>query len=119
MHVEVADLERSIEFYSRLLPHARISRWNNGTVAAVVMPDGTAFGLWLKGTHGMFNGRGGQHLHFAFQVTDQEYEDRKAILDEMGLELFEHIWPKGGRSIYFFDPDGHQGEFMTVDWFGI
>jgi catechol 2,3-dioxygenase-like lactoylglutathione lyase family enzyme len=119
MHIEVADLERSVEFYSRLLPHAKITRWKDGSAAAFVLEDGSAFGLWVKGKQGLFKGRGAQHLHFAFQVTDKEYEERKGILDEMGLELFEHIWPKGGKSIYFFDPDGHQGEFMTIDWFGL
>jgi hypothetical protein len=28
----------------------------------------------------------------------------------------EYVWPSGHRSVYFFDYDGHQGEFMTTDW---
>ncbi len=119
MHIEVEDVERSLDFYSRLLPHQRIGRWSDGNVAAIVLPDGSAFGIWKHGTHGLFNGQAGKHLHFAFQVDEEEYERLKARLSELGLETFEHRWPKGGKSIYFFDPDGHQGEFMTVDWTGI
>lgn len=119
MHIEVEDVEQALAFYTQLLPHKTVSRWSDGSAAAIVFDDGSAFGLWQKGKHGMFNGRGAQHLHFAFQVNDQEYEQFKARLQEMGIETMEHFWPTGGKSIYFFDSDGHQGEFMTVDWLAL
>lgn len=118
MHIEVADLQQAETFYTRLLPHKKVFRFEDGSAVALVMEDGTAFGLWLRGKSGIFQGRGAEHLHFAFQVRPEEYETMKGRLLEMGVETFEHTWPDGKLSLYFFDADGHQGEFMAKDWLG-
>lgn len=116
IHLEVKDLDISEKFYSALLPHARISRWDDGSAIALILEDGTAFGLWRKGKRGLFDGRGGEHLHFAFQISREEIDLYRDKLHNLGVDLIEHTWPSGDMSLYFFDPDGHQGEFMTKDW---
>ena len=116
LHIEVEDVQRSLAFYKQLIPHEKVGTWDDGTAAAIVLKDGTAFGLWKKGKSGLYDGRGGEHLHFAFQIEPEEYEEYKQRLEKAGVKVIEHTWPNGNRSLYFFDPDGHQGEFMTVDW---
>lgn len=117
-HIEVHDVERSFAFYRELLPYKKELRWSDGQAGALVLADGSAFGIWKNGKRGLYDGRGGAHLHFAFQIKPDEYEAVVRKLTGMGLDPVEHTWPSGERSVYFFDPDGHQGEFMTCDWFG-
>jgi len=118
IHIEVAELERALTFYRALLPHARVTRWQDGSAAAVVLSDGVASGLWRAGKFGVQGGRGGAHVHFAFQIASSQYDSFLSRLRELGCEPNEHVWDDGERSIYFLDPDGHQGEFMTKDWLG-
>jgi catechol 2,3-dioxygenase-like lactoylglutathione lyase family enzyme len=101
------------------LPYEKVVRWQDGSAVALVMPDGSAFGIWKEGKKGLFRGRGGQHLHFAFQITPDEYDTFTKRLRALNVAFDEHNWPNGHRSIYFFDPDGHQGEFMTCDWLAL
>lgn len=118
-HIEVADLDRAFEFYKRLLPYRKEIRWSDGKAGALVFDDGSAFGIWEQGMLGIHDGRAAAHLHFAFQIEPDEYAAYKRKIAELGLEPREHTWPNGHKSVYFFDPDGHQGEFMTCDWFGL
>lgn len=119
IHIEVEDLERSLDFYQQIIPHKKIVRWSDGSAAALVLEDGSAFGIWRIGTRGLHDGRGGEHLHFAFQIKSEEYENFKQRLESLGISPTEHQWDNGERSLYFFDPDGHQGEFMTCDWLAL
>jgi catechol 2,3-dioxygenase-like lactoylglutathione lyase family enzyme len=58
------------------------------------------------------DGRG--PLHMAFAIPEAEYEPWKAHLAKAGVKLRgEMRWPRGGRSLYFEDPDGHVLEFAT------
>ncbi len=117
IHLECDDLERSLELYKKLLPHTRVI-WNGPTdsQAFIVLEDGSAFGLWQKGTRGILQGQGADHVHYAFQIAPEEYEAYRKKIAAVGLEPLEWDWPDGYKSVYFFDPDGHQGEFMTCDW---
>jgi len=116
LHLEVNSLEKSLELYSKLLPHDKITSWKDGSAAALVLKDGTALGLWKKGKKGIHNGRGGEHVHFAFQIEEDELEKYRGLIRDCGLEPLDYEWPDGSKSVYFFDYDGHQGEFMTKDW---
>ncbi|MEW6050177.1 MAG: VOC family protein [Candidatus Zixiibacteriota bacterium] len=116
LHIEVSDLERSLAFYQQILPHAKVTRWDDGSALALVLNDGSAFGLWQKGKQGVFAGRAAEHLHFALQVSDTEFQETKTRLISLGVEIQERTWKGGQRSVYFTDPDGHQGEFITCDW---
>lgn len=53
-------------------------------------------------------------LHIAFGVAADELEAWESRLLERGIAIEGRTdWPKGGRSIYFRDPDGHLLEFAT------
>ena len=63
---------------------------------------------------------GSGNLHLAFEVAPESYEDQKAIIHNLGIEIeHEHEWPNGLRSFYFRDPDNHLLEIvMTGMWEG-
>jgi catechol 2,3-dioxygenase-like lactoylglutathione lyase family enzyme len=98
------------------LPHEKVIGSAEKNQVFLVLEDGSAFGLWKKGTRGIHKGRGAEHLHYAFQIDPAEYNDYRKRLESLGVQALEHNWKDGYRSLYFFDPDGHQGEFMTKDW---
>ena len=117
--IEVNVLEKSFALYSTLVPHVRVTRWGDnetGHVAAFVLEGGEAFGIWEKGKIGIHGGRGGKHQHFAFLIKPEEYDHYVELIRSQGLEPLEHTWKRGAKSVYFFDYDGHQGEFITADW---
>lgn len=116
IHIEVEDIEKSLDLYSQLIPHKRIERWEDGSAVALVLENGSAFGLWKKGKRGIHNGRGGEHVHFAFRIAPGDYDHYLEKVTSLGLEVLKYEWPDDERSIYFFDYDDHQVEFMTKDW---
>jgi len=119
IHLEVSDIERSLKLYSQLIPHSEIRKWADGAAVALVLEDGSAFGLWSKGQLGIHNGQGGNHVHFAFEIKPEEFSYYKKLIQDVGLEPLEYEWPMGHKSIYFFDYDQHQGEFMAANWFEV
>lgn len=53
-------------------------------------------------------------LHMAFAIAAEDYDPWLARLGEAGIAVTgEVIWPAGGRSLYFEDPDGHVIELAT------
>lgn len=117
MHIEVADIEKSLELYSQLLTYSKVIWWEDKQAVALVLEDGSAFGIWKGGKTGIHGGRAGAHLHFAFQIEPEQYDECKSRIEAAGLRSLEHEWRGGQRSLYFFDYDGNQGEFMTTNWF--
>ena len=116
IHLEVSNLETSFNFYRQLFPYKQIVQFKNKDAYVLILEDGSAFGIWLKGKVGLFGGKGGEHVHYAFNITTDEYPLYLAKLKKMQTEYFEHEWDNGAKSVYFFDADGHQGEFITCDW---
>ncbi len=116
MHIGVSDINKSLAFYRQLLPHKRVIEDDENKQVFIVLEDGTAFGIWEAGYRGVLNGLPAKHLHFAFQIKPEEYDTFKQKLEDLGVEFLEHKWTDGERSLYFFDADGHQGEFMTKEW---
>ena len=57
---------------------------------------------------------GAGRLHVAFAVSAQELAEWEERLGSAGVEIEGRAdWPRGGRSVYFRDPDGHLVEFAT------
>jgi catechol 2,3-dioxygenase-like lactoylglutathione lyase family enzyme len=53
-------------------------------------------------------------LHMAFAVAAEELPAWEDVLRERGIPVEGRTdWPKGGRSVYFRDPDGHLLELAT------
>lgn len=116
VHIEVGDMDASVRLYKQLLDYQRVIHWDDGDAHAFILKDGSAFGLWRAGKLGIHNGQGGKHVHFAFQISPGEYDRFTKRIEDAGLTPLHHDWGDGHRSVYFFDYDGHQGEFMTKDW---
>jgi catechol 2,3-dioxygenase-like lactoylglutathione lyase family enzyme len=64
---------------------------------------------------GIIPGHGGDgQLHVAFAIGKDQLAAWEARLAEMGVAIEgAHTWTRGGRSIYFRDPDGHLLELAT------
>ncbi|MBA4137421.1 MAG: glyoxalase [Opitutus sp.] len=64
------------------------------------------------GTIPPHDGSGPHHLGFA--ITHDAYEPWLARLRAAGVAIeSEAKWDRGGRSLYFRDPDGHMLELLT------
>jgi catechol 2,3-dioxygenase-like lactoylglutathione lyase family enzyme len=74
------------------------------TGEATVMPGG-----------GIIPGHGGDGaLHVAFAIGKDQLAEWEAKLASRGVAIEgTHTWTRGGRSIYFRDPDGHLLELAT------
>ena len=69
----------------------------------------------MPGPRGVVPGHDGQGpVHMAFAIEAADYESWRERLAARGVALRgEMAWPKGGRSLYFDDPDGHLIELAT------
>jgi catechol 2,3-dioxygenase-like lactoylglutathione lyase family enzyme len=57
---------------------------------------------------------GAGQLHAGFAVGAAELPEWESHLSAHGVEIESRVsWPKGGRSVYFRDPDGHLLELLT------
>jgi len=117
----VDDLDRAGRFYEDVLrlttltSDARLRAYDVGGKSVLLLfhRGGTLETVHLPGgTIPPHNGAG--PIHLAFAVTEADlaaWEDRLA--DE-GVPIEGRTdWPRGGRSIYFRDPDGHLLELAT------
>lgn len=55
------------------------------------------------------------HLHFAFEVSDEQYAIWKSHLPTIGIPIIQEVsWKNNTKSFYFKDPDNHVGEIVMV-----
>ena len=117
--LEVSDLDRAEAFYSQHLGLPVVERWPHRD-AIWVRAGMTRIGLWRPQV-GLEGSRGGEHVHFAMQIPESEFEAKVASLREHGHQVPVHEFgPLGhgaanSRSAYVHDPDGHLVEFWTAD----
>jgi catechol 2,3-dioxygenase-like lactoylglutathione lyase family enzyme len=53
-------------------------------------------------------------LHVAFAVDTTELPVWEAHLSAHGIDVLSRVsWPRGGKSLYFRDPEGHLLELLT------
>jgi len=53
-------------------------------------------------------------LHIGFSVDSASLPEWQSRLESHGVAIVSMVdWPRGGRSIYFHDPDGHVLELLT------
>ena len=64
---------------------------------------------------GLAGGRGGAHVHFAFQLAREELDPLLDRLRGSGAEVEGPIQLGADRAIYLTDPDGNVVEFWTQD----
>lgn len=111
----VADPERSAQFYKDVFGFESIARgsrlWALGVEGKQVLL------LCKKGAsrelpHTSHDGDG--QLHLAFAIAAADVAAWEGWLAENGIAIVERrTWERGGRSLYFRDPDNHLLELAT------
>jgi len=119
--IHTEDMARSRAFYEGVLglaPIHRDERLSAYTVAGndvlLVFRKGATMGT-VTLPSGTIPGHGGDGaLHVAFAVAKDELDHWEAHLASRGVTIEgRNDWERGGRSIYFRDPDGHLLELAT------
>jgi catechol 2,3-dioxygenase-like lactoylglutathione lyase family enzyme len=117
----VDDLDRAARFYELVLgltaltSDARFRAYDVGGQSVLLL---FRRGATLETVH-MPGGTIPPHdgygpLHMAFAVTAEALVQWEQRLHERGIGIEGRTeWPRGGRSIYFRDPDGHLLELAT------
>lgn len=105
----VADLDRSFDFYVRVLGCDPVARWSTGAYL-------TAGGTWLAlvvddGVKAM---QRPDYSHVAFSCHDQDFDRLVASLRREGCKTWSENRSEGD-SFYFCDPDGHKLEIHVGD----
>ena len=117
--LEVADLERAERFYVDELGLPVVERWPHRD-AVWVLAGATRIGLWVPQV-GLEGSRGGEHVHFALHVREQDFEPLLESLRGRGLDVPVHEFgglggvERPSRAAYVTDPDGHLVEFWTAE----
>ena len=113
--LEVADLDVARHFYGEVLGFEE-TRCGEGRDDRrwYLIGDSARLGLWTPQV-GLAGGRGGAHVHFAFQLAREELEPLLERLRSQGTEVEGPIQLGADRAIYVTDPDGNVVEFWTQD----
>lgn len=119
LHVD--DLERAVRFYEDVCGFTKLI--GDERFCALSVADRNVLLLFRRGatlepiqTPGgaIPPHDGGGHLHVAFSIPADAEEGWRAQLTEHGIVIESTVdWPRGGRSLYFRDPDQHLLEFIT------
>ena len=117
----VSDLERSREFYTRLFSFPILLQ--NDRFCALSVCGRQVLLLFRKDESvtpvdmpgGVFPPHGGEgQLHLAFAIGRDEFDAWERRLQSQDTPVESRVnWPRGGKSIYFRDPDGHLLELAT------
>lgn len=119
--IYVEDVERSANFYERVMGAERMSI--SARLAAMSVAGKHVLLIFKKGGSvqpTVFSGgtippndAGGQ-IHFAFSIPSEQFEAWRDWLHREGVEIESVVaWDRGGKSLYFRDPDGHNVELAT------
>lgn len=117
----VGEMERAVRFYTEvlglevLLRDPRLTALDIGGrhVLLLCLRGASTQDLQLEGgTIPAHDGNG--PLHAGFAIDAAELPAWRERLRAQGVPIVsEFSWPRGGRSIYFHDPDGHVLELLT------
>ena len=113
--LEVFDLDAARRFYRDVLGFEE-TLYGEGAEGRYwyLVGDTARLGLWTEQV-GLAGGRGGSHVHYAFNVDDAEIDGLKARIEGAGAEVEGPIQLGPGRAIYVSDPDGNVVEFWSQD----
>lgn len=117
----VNDVERSVAFYRELFGFDTV--FESDRAAGLDVAGSQVLLLFRKGatTKPVVSKRGtipphdgDGDLHMAFAVPAGSLGEWEEALASKGIEVeARYHWPRGGRSVYFRDPDGHLIELVT------
>ncbi len=117
----VSDLERSREFYTRLFNFPVLLRDDRfcalgvcgSQVLLLFRKEATVNPVITRGGTIPPHGGDGQ-LHLAFAIGRDEFDAWERRLKTQQTPVESRVdWNRGGKSIYFRDPDGHLLELAT------
>ena len=113
--LEVRDLDAARRFYRDVLGLEE-TLYGEGAEGRYwyLVGDTARLGLWTEQV-GLAGGRGGAHVHYAFNVGDDEIDPLKQRIEAAGAEVEGPIQLGPGRAIYVTDPDGNVVEFWSQD----
>jgi len=112
--VQARDREASARFYAEILGLEIAGRL--GPFVAVATGNEVSLDIMSVGDAAI------HPQHYAFLVTDAEFDEIFGRIEERGLEYWadpfrqrpgEHNTGYGGRGVYFEDPNGHNLEILT------
>lgn len=117
----VEDVSRAAEFYQDLFGFDVLV--SDERLTALGVAGRQVLLLFRKGASASLTSAGGGmipphdgrgNLHLAFAIPGDAFEDWEQLLGERGIVVESVVrWPRGGRSLYFRDPDGHLVELAT------
>jgi catechol 2,3-dioxygenase-like lactoylglutathione lyase family enzyme len=113
--IYVDDIARSVQFYLRVLGFEVIydgdRLWALGVAGRQVLLicQRTASADLPVIAH---DAKGRQHVAFAVSRADLDAWRERLETESVPIEQIRD-WPRGGRSLYFRDPDGHLVELAT------
>jgi catechol 2,3-dioxygenase-like lactoylglutathione lyase family enzyme len=117
----VQDLQRAVEFYELLFGFEKLA--SDVRFCAFNVAGNQVLLLFEKGASNQpmpipggiippHDGHGS--LHVAFSILEAEWENWEHKLQSQRIAVESVVeWPRGGRSLYFRDPDGHLVELVT------
>jgi len=113
--LEVSDLEAARRFYRDRLGFEE-TLYGEGRDDRVwyLVGSSARLGLWTPQA-GLAGGRGGDHVHFAFQLRDDDLDPLRERLTAAGVRVEGPIQLGADRAIYVTDPDGNVVEFWSQD----
>jgi catechol 2,3-dioxygenase-like lactoylglutathione lyase family enzyme len=119
--IYVADMDRADRFYQDIMglkpmfADNRLIAYDAGgrSVLLVFKRGGSIHPATLPG--GVIPGHDGSGpLHYAFAVAPDQLPAWEKQLADHGIAIEARMdWPRGGKSVYFRDPDGHVLELAT------
>jgi catechol 2,3-dioxygenase-like lactoylglutathione lyase family enzyme len=117
----VDDMARSVAFFREvmglktMIEGDRLTAFDSGRQGVLLIFKRGAALDDMPGPGGVVPGHDGSGpLHMAFAVPADSYDEWHRHLDAAGVKIRgEMRWPRGGRSLYFEDPDGHLLEVAT------
>ena len=117
----VDDMARSVAFFRDLmgltpmLETERLTAFDAGRKGVLLVFRRGASTEDMPSERGTVAGHDGSGpLHMAFAIAEDSYDEWHRHLVAAGVKIRSEMrWPRGGRSLYFEDPDGHVLEVAT------
>jgi len=107
--LSVKDVDRSFEFYNKILGFKPVAKWVNG---AYLLAGDLWFCLFLD--HDTRRTKLPEYTHIAFTISKHNFNILSQRIKKSGAEIWQENRSEGD-SLYFLDPDGHKLEIHVSD----